>query len=94
MKFNMRVLNVFNLSNGRTVFAGEIYGHPELVNSCVCEFRYGEDIMAVVDIEGEQIVKKANLQNRMRALVTVKSVELTKEEAESGSWELVQIDVD
>ena len=74
MKFNMRVLNVFNLSNGRTVFAGEIYGHPELVNSCVCELRYGEDIMAVVDIEGEQIVKKANLQNRMRALVTVKSV--------------------
>ena len=56
------------------MFAGEIYGHPELVNSCVCEFRYGEDIMAVVDIEGEQIVKKANLQNRMRALVTVKSV--------------------
>ena len=76
------------------MFAGEFYGHPELVNSCDCELRYGEDVVAVVDIEDEQIVKKANLQNKMRALVAVKIFELTKEEAESGNWELVQIDVD
>lgn len=94
MKFNMRVLNIFNLSNGRTVFVGEINGHSELINSCVCELRSGENVMAVVDIEGEQIIKKTDLQNKMRALATVKNVELTKEEAESGNWELVQIDVD
>ena len=91
MGFNMRVLNIFNLSNGRTVFAGEIEGHPDLIKPCICELRSGEVSRGVVEIEGEQIVKKADPQNKLRALATVKNVELTKKEAESGDWELVAV---
>jgi hypothetical protein len=87
----MKVLNIFRLSNGRTVFAGEISGHPGLIKSCSCELHCGDLVRDVIEIEGEQIVKKVDPKNKLRSLATVKSVVMTKDEAQSGDWELVPI---
>lgn len=90
-QFNMKVLNIFRLSNGKTIFAGEVSGHPDLIKSCNCELRSGDTIRDVIQIEGEQIVKKIDPKNQMRALATIKAISMTKEEAQSGDWELVPI---
>jgi hypothetical protein len=91
VQFRMKVLNIFRLSNGRTVFAGDISGHPGLIKSCSCELRREDIVRDVIEIEGEQIVKKVDPNNTLRSLATIKDIDMTKEEAQSGDWELVPI---
>lgn len=88
MKFEMKVMNVFRLSNGRTVLAGLIDGHPELIRSCTCELQLDGGVHQRFECEGEQIVKKHS-ENDLRAVATVADVSLTSEDAKSGNWMLV-----
>ena len=89
MNFNLRVTNIFNFSNGHTVIVGEIIGNANLIRKCTCELRINNMVKQVINIEGENIVKKIDPTNKLRSLTTLENVELTKEEAQSGKWELV-----
>jgi len=88
MKFEMQVLNIFRLSDGRTILGGRIAGHFELIRRCDCELLSDDGIRQRLNLEGEQIVKKVSA-NDLRALATSEDVMLTEEEAQSGQWRLV-----
>ncbi|QDH70168.1 hypothetical protein [Marilutibacter alkalisoli] len=91
MKFEMKILNVFRLSNGRTVLGGLVANHPQLIKACDCELISEEGVRQRISLEGEQIVKKIST-NDLRALATVENVMLTEEEAQSGNWRLICTD--
>lgn len=88
MKFEMQIMNVFRLSNGRIVLGGLIPNHPELIGKCNCELLFNGEFRQNVDCEGEQIVKKHS-PNDLRALATTQEVTLTSIEAQSGRWKLI-----
>jgi hypothetical protein len=88
MRFEMRIMNVFRLSNGRTVFGGLVSGHPELVRACKCELQFEGECRQKLECEGEQIALKHS-QNDLRAIGTVEHVSLTPDEAQSGGWKLI-----
>lgn len=88
MIFEMHILNIFRLSNGRTILGGLIPSHPELIRKCHCELLFEGEIRQRINLEGEQIVKKIGI-NDLRALATIENVQLTEEEAKSGQWRLV-----
>lgn len=88
MKFEMKVMNVFRLSSGRTVLAGLVDGHPGLIQSCMCELQVDGRFHQRFECEGEQIVKK-HTANDLRAIATNADISLTSEDAQSGEWRLV-----
>ena len=88
MKFEMQILNIFRLSNGRTILGGLIPNHPELIGKCSCKLFCDGEFRQDVDCEGEQIVKKHS-PNDLRAIATIEEVTLTSIDAQSGGWKLV-----
>lgn len=88
MKFEMQIMNVFHLSNGRTIFGGVISNHSELIGACKCELHFDGKCRQEIACEGEQIVKK-HTSNELRAIGTIENVPLTSDEAQSGRWKLI-----
>lgn len=89
MAFEMKIANIFRLSDGRTILAGLITDHDTLIGGCRCALTSGTELRQLINCEGEQIVKKADLTNVMRAIATSEVVNLSAEEAQSGNWRLV-----
>jgi len=89
MAFEMRINDVFRLSNGRTVFSGKVVGYDELVGSCKCLLLKGDERKQEFLLEGEMIIKKTDKNNLYRALATTESVELSAENAKTGEWRLI-----
>jgi hypothetical protein len=87
--FEMRIEEVFRLSNGRTMFAGMISGHAGLIGPCECELRDDQCTRQVIQCEGEPVVKKLDPFNQRRSIATTQEVALSSEEARSGKWKLI-----
>ncbi|WP_316369663.1 hypothetical protein [Candidatus Thiodiazotropha sp. CDECU1] len=91
MQFEMQILNIFNFADGRTILGGRIDGEQNLIKQCKCEIRRGGNIRQVIKVEREEIVKKTDPTNDLRALETLDEVDLSKEDAQSGDWKLISV---
>lgn len=85
----MEIVDLFRLSNGRTVFTGLVSGHSGLIGRCHCQLRSSGELRQAIAFEGEQIVKRVDAANALRAIGTLEHVDLSVQEAQSGEWKLI-----
>jgi hypothetical protein len=88
MNPEMRVDDIFRLSDGQTVFTGLVIGRPERINACRGDLKLGEETRQFINIVGESIPKKL-VQSERRSISTFEEVRLSQEEAQSGKWRIV-----
>lgn len=91
MKHEIQIFNIFRLLNGQTVFGVRIFNHPELIKACRYELRLEDEVRQIINLSGEQILKKTDPENDLRAVETTEKVELTEEEAQTGQWKLIPL---
>jgi hypothetical protein len=73
--FEMAVADVFEFTDGRTVFVGEISQGPNFVRACDCELLVAGVPVAKFRIEGEMIPMHKE-QTNLRSISTVEKVDL------------------
>lgn len=55
--FIMTVVDTFHLENGRTIFVGQVEPEVKVIPPCDCEILVGDEIKALLRIDGEDIPK-------------------------------------
>ena len=75
--FEMKIVDVFHFSDGRTVFVGHISGKPKYIRPCKCDLLIDGVPKAQFQIEGEMISDSQSAQG-FRSISTCAAVPLDK----------------
>lgn len=84
--FQMRVADVFHLSDGRTVFVGEILGSASRIGKTKCQLLVDDVVRDYIEIEGE-ILFTTNKTNH-RAVSVDKAVSITSDDVKEHEYVL------
>lgn len=88
MPFEMQITDIFRLSHGQTVFAGIISGDTGLVLPGICTLHcageYRQEVGGLV-----KMMLSMRAPTNLRAIATMQSINLSREEAQSGQCKLV-----
>lgn len=68
------VNGIFNMSFGKTFFTGILQNNDNLIEKSKWQLLVNGKPIKKVEIEGEQIVKKVNEENKYRTLATSKII--------------------
>jgi hypothetical protein len=74
----MNLVDIFHFQDGRTVFAGSIKGHEEIIWNCQVELIIDEKVQKIITIQGEMIPNKRH-PTGYRAISTSESIDFTSE---------------
>ncbi len=99
MKFEMKILNIFYLSDERVIFIGSILNHPKLktgqlklIGACCCNLYYNDMLIQQVDCEGERMIQRQPNSLTDSYAISTKpgaQISLTSEEVQAGGWKLI-----
>lgn len=88
MHYEMIVTNIFRLSNGSTVFGGEM-SCEERLSPGECVLVYDGVVQGKINVLGEMILERRGSANQLRAVETKEAVPITVEDAMSRKWKLI-----
>ncbi len=91
--FQMRVKEIFQFKDGRTLFVGPIEGGPDFIPPQRCLLEIGPDLASILDMEGEVISNRSMgpTGTTLRALSTRATRCVDREAIGSGDWRLSSI---
>jgi len=84
--FQMTVQDTFRLSNGTTAFVGQVESSGNLIPPCACKIFVGEELKALLWIDGEMILEKKTSTHR--AISTSQVIDLTALGLSSGGFSI------
>lgn len=87
MKFKMKIIDYFELSDGRTVFVGYISESEGVISDCHCDLLKNGQYVQQLHVVTEVLIKKYEL-NDYRAVEVTGPVPFTHECVKSEVWEI------